>query len=465
MRFFDIEARKLEPDVFITGLSSVSHLASSGLYKSTYSNQYPSTNTTPKVNRQIAKDGKRSYELNGVKLASDVQDFAISMLCMPVREGESLFNNNVFTFDLIDFNRYKFTSANEQVVIPFDNTCHYLSLSRAGDVMTILIDSKRYTFDVPTDMITDFTMFSGSGSCLIDKLIFSRAGSVLRKEFYDELIPSKDINALDDESYLEWVFAHDTINPRIYTDRDSELINGSYIIPVVMLEGQANTIRNLSKFPIEVTYDSGQNWVEVTDLEKISRLVPSVIVRSPRRDFEFVLDSYDSESINLPGVTVEFEGSIYPYHRDERTFYTNAEYDFHSASVYIRPIDDNTITSIWLYGRLTPEVLAGIPVQKLYRDGQVITTSDVTYDANRLYLIVLNSDTEVVLNPDKNKKISINAIGVSNITDELDKVEKVFNLFAGNTLVSFAEEAGQLSPGNITEEGDSYRIIDVQWTI
>ena len=465
MRFFDIEARKLEPDVFITGLSSISHLASSGLYKSTYSNQYPSTNTTPKVNRQIARDGKRSYELNGVKLASDVQDFAISMLCMPALEGESLFNNNVFTLELVDFNRYKFQSATEESVISFDNTCHYLSVTRAGDVITILVDEKRYTFNTSRDVITDFTMFSGPGSCLIDKLIFSKQSKVLRKEYYDQLIPSKDINALDEDSYLEWVFAQDTINPRIYTYRDSELINGYYITPVVMLEGQANTIRNLSKFPIEVTYDSGQNWVQLEDLEKISRLTPSVIVRSASRDFEFVLDSYDSESINLPGVTVEFEGSIYPYHRDERTFYTNAEYDFSSASVYIRPIEDHRVTSIWIYGRLSQEVLGGLPLERIYRDGKLITASDVEYSANRLYLLVLNSDIEVVLNPDKNKKLAINALGTSTITDELDRVEKAYNLFAGNTLVSFAEETGAISPGVITEEGDSYRIIDVQWTI
>jgi len=447
LRFFDIEARKLEPDVYITGLSSTG------------------ISPAPTVNRQIARDGRQSYELNTVSLATDVQDFAVSMLCMPVVSGEQLFSNNVFTLELIDFNRYKFNSATEESVVPFDSTCHYLSVTRAGDVITLLIDNKRYTFNASRDVIDDFVMFSGAGSCLIDKLMFSTKSDVLQKVYYDQLIPSKDINALDEESYLEWVFAHDIINPRIYTYNDSELIDGYYITPVVMLEGQANTIRNLSKFPIEVTYDAGQNWVEVHDLEKIARLVPSVIVRTPNRDFEFIVDSYDTESISLPGVTVEIEGSVYPYHRDERTFYTNAEYDFSAASVYIRPVEDNTITSVWLYGRLSQEVLAELPVERIYRDGKLIAASDISYGANRLYLIVFNSDEEVILNPNKNKKLAINALGMSNITTQLDRVQKAFNLFAGNTVVSFAEEIGSMRPGVINEEGDAYRIIDVQWTI
>ena len=450
MRFFDIEAAKLEPDVFITGLASNT---SSGPYE-------PFS-----VNRQITKDGKRSYELNSVSLGTDVQDFAVSMLCMPSLAGESIVSNNVFTLDLIDFNRYFFKAGDQESVIPFDSTCHYLAVSRVGDSLTILINSKRYTFTVSTDMIDDFMMFTGPGSCLIDKLIFSKSAKLMRREYYDMLTPARDINVLDDESYLDWIFTYDTINPRIYTYRDAELIDEAYIVPVVMLEGQANTIRNLSKFPIEVTYDAGQNWVTVTDLEKISRLAPSVIVRSQNRDFEFVLDSYEADTIALPGVKVEFDGSVYPYHRDEKTFYTNAEYDFSSASVYIRPDGGSTINSIWIYGRVSQEVLAGLPLVRIYRDGKLITVSDVQYDANRLYLLVFNSDTEIVLNPSKNKKLSINALGVSNITNEVDRVEKAFNLFAGNTVVSFAEEAGNLIPGNISEEGESYRIIDVQWTI
>ena len=82
-----------------------------------------------------------------------------------------------------------------------------------------------------------------------------------------------------------------------------------------------------------------------------------------------------------------------------------------------------------------------------------------------LDLIVVDSTGEIVLNPSKNKSLSINALGVSEITNEVDQVQQAFNLFAKNIVVSYAEETGNIQPGSITEDEESFRIIDVQWTI
>lgn len=384
---------------------------------------------------------------------------------MPVTNPKRMLTSNLFELTLVDENRYKIVIDGRQELIPFDTTCHYLSVQRTGTELTITIESKRHSFIISDEIIDSLVAFSDKGSILIDKFIFSRKSQVLKKEYYDELMPSIDLISLDDSSFLEWVFAYDTINPRIFTSENAELIEDHYIVPLTMLEGRANTIRNLSKFSIEITYDRGANWVVVDDLEKISPLVPSVLVRSAERDFEFVLDSYEAEGVSIPGATVQIEGAVYPYHRDERTFYTNSDYDFSSATVYITPIDDYHINSIWIYGRVSREIINELGVTEVYCDGKPAELDKINPHVNRLYLLVVDTESEIVLNPQKDKILSINALGTSLIINESYKVEQAFNTFAGNTFISYAETAGELIPGSLDVDNKPFRIIDVQWTI
>ena len=464
MRVFDIEARKLNPDIFISGRDTLDG-KKFGVYKSNYLPTYNTSGGGEKTGRQITKDGVKSIELRNLNLGSDIDDFALSCICMPTEAPKHILTSNLFNLSLSDFNRYKIETDEVVEFLPFDSTCHYLYVRRSGTSLTIIIDSHRYTFELPDDTISTLTGFQGHGAVLIDKFMFSRNSEVMQKEYYDQLNPATELTSIDIDSYMEWVFSYDTINPRVFTYTDAEMIDGSYIVPVTGLEGESNTIRNLSRGPIEVSYDAGQNWVSVITVEKIAPLISSVVVRSDDKDFEFVLDAYDGSSINLPGVAVEIDGPVYPYHRDEPTYYTNAKYDFNNASVHIAPIDDYQIKSIWLYGRLSRSILDDINVINIYRDGKAIPPSDIEDESNRLYLIVVDSTGEIVLNPSKNKSLSINALGVSEITNEVDQVQQAFNLFAKNIVVSYAEETGNIQPGSITEDEESFRIIDVQWTI
>lgn len=417
------------------------------------------------VGRQITKDGQRSFELSSLVLGTEIRDFALSMICMPVNPPEVILDGGVFQLELIDANRYKVTIDGISTVIPFDSTCHYLYVSRGGNALTVIIGEKRYSFDISSEEILELISFVGTGTCLVDKLMFSKSSALMKKDYYDQLTPAVNLASLDEESYIDWVFSYDKVNPRIFTYKDAELIDDKYIVPLTMLEGEANTVRNLSRYPIDISYDAGANWTVIQDVEKVSNLVPSVVVRSSNRDFEFVVDSYESDTVQLPGVQVNFQGSVYPYHRDERTYYTNAEYDFSKATVHITPIEGHLIRSIWIYGRLSQDILNELQPENIYRDGKLVSIADVTEHENRLYLLVVNSNVEVVLNPTKSKYLAINALGVSNITTETHRIEAAFNVFAGNTVISFAEEVENMYPGVIVGADASYRIIDVQWTI
>lgn len=471
MRQFDVEAKKLNPDVFISGLIQ---LPSLGGYRTRYSKSYASygpseaqfSYTAFAENRQISKNGVKSYELDNLKISGPINDFTLTMICMPTLEQEIILDAGIFKLDLVDLYRYKITAGQIERVIPFDQTCHYLSISRTGSILAISISGRRIEVDISVETIQNIEMFSGPGSCLIDKLVFSKTNEVPPSSHYDALTPSGDLTSIGEDSFIEWIFADEIESGRIFSGRDSNVINGKYIITLVDPGTSGASLRNLSEGDIEVSYDRGATWLDLGGLEKIPTTAEVAFVRSDRTNFEFVVDNYKTEAIKLPGVDSRISGTVYPYHRDERTYYTNATYDFSNATLKLTPIEEDMPKSIWIYGKLSSGFLDSIDFTFLYRDGKAVTGADIVVDkANHLYLIGIPNE-ELILNPQADSFVGINAIGVSEFDQtNLSEIQKTFDVFAGNAVVAYAEEVPSIIGGKIGTTNNSFRVIDVQWTM
>lgn len=450
LRQFDVEARKLEPDLFISGLLPLPNLELS---------------SPALTGRQITKNGVKSYELSDLKISGPINDFTLSMMCMPRLEEEIVIDNNLFKLELLDLYRYRITAGNSEQLIPFDHTCHHISISRKGRSLSISISDRRIEIVVAEDPIEEMVMFSGPGAILVDKLVFSTTNEVPPSTHYDALMPRGDLTRISEESFIEWIFADEIEHGRVFSGENAHVIDGKYIMPLVNPGISGASLRNLSQSLIEISYDRGQTWLDIGGLEKIPASMDSALIRSDRMNFEFVLDNYETESIRLPGVSAKITGTVHPYHRDERTYYTNATYDFSNASVTLTPIENEMPKSIWIYGKLSPALVDSISTTFIYKDG-ILLDEDVIFDTtNHLYLIGIPNQ-ELVLNPEFDSFIGINAIGVSEIDgSDPGMVKKVFDLFAGNTVVGYAEEVPSLTGGRIGSTDQSFRVIDVQWTI
>lgn len=386
---------------------------------------------------------------------------------MALREGETILDGEFFSLELYDLYRYTVTVGEEETVIPFDTTCHYLSVTRKGNKLTVSVSERKVEIEIPDGQIERLMMFSGPGAVLVDKLVYSRDHNVPPAAHYDKLTPSGDFNAIDENSYISWIFSDDTERGQVYSGQNSEMIQGYYITPLVGPHVPGSALRNLSEGSIEITYNGGEDWFRVSDLEKIPLAMESALIRSKSMNFEFTLKDFETENIRLPGVSARISGTVYPYHRGEYTFYTNATYDFSNASITITPLEDSEMPkSIWLYGKISPAFIDNIPITFLYRDGLFVDKDVISDTTNHLYLIGFEEDEEIVLNKDYDTFFGVNAIGTSNLDGSSPgQVKKVFDLFARNSVVSYAEEIPVLTEGKLSGINESFRVIDVQWTI
>ena len=469
MRQFDVEAIKLDPDMLISGtVGTYSSPPPGGLPKWSlgWYNYLQGLEGDPIEARQITKNGIRSFEISNILVDSNVEDFTISMICMPLREKEILIESNLFTIELYDFYRYIVRVGSEETVIPIDETCHYMSISRTGSKLSLSISDRRIEVSIPEGTIDALSMFLGVGSILVDKLVYSRSHNVPPEDHYAKLTPSGDFGGIEENSYIEWIFVDDIEKGRRYSGNDSEVIDGHYIIPLTGPHIAGAALRNLSEAMIEISYDGGREWFEVSDIEKIPATMESALVRSESMNFEIVLDDFETETLRLPGVAAKVNGTVYPYHRDERTYYTNATYDFSNASISITPSENEEMpNSIWLYGKISSDFIDNASITFLYCDGVLIDKSMISDRTNHLYLMGVAGD-ELILNPDFDTYFGVNAIGISKLDgSNPGQIKKTFDLFARNSIVSFAEEVPSVTMGTLYGQESSFRVIDVQWTI
>lgn len=450
MRFFDIQAKKLKPDIFITGLESPPELifAESG-----------SADTA----RQIVKNGEQSYELNNINLGSGLQDFSLSMICMPLSDNETVIQTSIFNLKLIDAHRYLITTPDgKEEIINFDSSCHYLNVSRKGSQISVVVNKRLIEITAMSDPIDNFLMFTGTGSVLVDKLFLSTNGSSPASEHYLSLIgPSAPLNFGDQT--VEWVNNYEIQKPIIYTKKEAEFIDGKYIVSIADMPPGGTTLRNMSKSPLKITYNSGKDWLPFKVFEKVPRSIESIIVASETADFEIVVDTFAVTEIRLPGALFKISGDAYPYHRDDQTYYTNNSNDFSNASITLDATDNLSFESVWLYGKVSQSLIDEIAPNFIYKDGKRVTAVNSVDEANHLYLLGVSS-TDIIINSGKDNFFCLNAVGLSRLTDtDSGLISRAYNLFANNTAISFAEEVPTLEDGNLN--GKAYSIIDVQWTI
>ena len=274
-----------------------------------------------------------------------------------------------------------------------------------------------------------------------------------------QLMPKNDISYIPHTTFTDWVFKYDASEPVLFNEFNCEYVDGYYTVGLPLFKDAANVLRNRSVSNLEISFDRAETWEALIDYRYLPASVTDVLIRTKDKDFELILDSFDKKSLNLAAAHVDIIGNVYPYHRDEPTYYTNAEYNFSEASLEITPIDE-PIKTLEIFGKLSYDSLLDIGATSVVKNGIPWKPQEGFLDnVPHLYTLSVDWSEKKVLNASLDNFMCINAMGLSINEQTAKESREVFDLFSRNKLVSCISKIASVKPG----PKDRVRIIDVQW--
>jgi hypothetical protein len=356
-------------------------------------------------------------------------------------------------------------SIREQKIL-FTEQVSYLAFSVSEGVATLQLNDQQVSQDADELVLTGFVMGAAeSGSVLVDKIAFSKQGTVPTARKYFDLFRSQRLdNVARPNGRTTFSYVNDIREPIISQINQAQFsYEDGYFYATYqnLLADGVWSIDKRAPFPMEYSVDQGANWLAMPVKFNLSNSYANILFRhntESSQNYYIEIRTSGQPEIPLAFFDATVTGSLHLPGSVGQGYYDVDYARFDQAQLVITPQSETEgIRTIEFLG--SDLVLPGAPIT--YINGKDRTLSSMVH--GQIYHVVAVYDTlqsSIALNA-----FEISGVGASEMPYSSSDAYFIYNVFAGNTFVSALETIGEpvdgIAPNAIG--GNAASALSVQW--
>lgn len=494
MRKFDVLAQSYKLDQYWSALATQNNNVKGQLATDVSDIAFVTDHTLN--NRNIVSDSTYSIRLdssNGIVSANSFTNFAIGMVLYPDLADVWIFRANTgiasdqFSDAFMDSfvnpasSQYAGVKVNSDSTVsllwPVENSIReqkilfteqvsYLAFSVSAGIATLQLNDSQVSQDADELVLTGFVMGAAdSGSVLVDKIAFSKQGTIPTARSYFGLFRSQRLdNVSRPNAKASFTYLSDIKEPVIARiDQSGFIAEDGYFYATyqnIVTDG-IWSIDKRAPFSIEYSLDQGVSWSPLPSKLNLATRYDNILFRhstESNQDYYIEIRTSGEPQIPLAFFDVAVTGTLHLPASVGQGYYDVDYSRSNMAELVITPQSDvAAVRTVEILG--SNVVLPGSPT--IYINGQPRALS--TMQSGSIYHVIAVYDADQA-------SVAVNAyelsgIGASEIAYTASDAYFIYNVFAGNTFVSALETIGEpvdgLAPNAIGSNAAS--ALSVQW--